>query len=89
MAIEHQRTAHVARSGDTHVIDPSVDHAEAVNVDATLPSRLREGLGEGMSPSKEETDPPLTPPASGRGIKAAKPDAPLTGAQPTPETSAE
>lgn len=33
MADEHQRTAHVARSGDTHVIDGSGEHAEAVNVD--------------------------------------------------------
>jgi len=31
------------------------------------PSRLREGLGEGMSPSSTETGPPPTPPASGRG----------------------
>ena len=31
------------------------------------PSRLREGLGEGMSPSSTETSPPPTPPASGRG----------------------
>ncbi|MGV7121737.1 glutamine-hydrolyzing carbamoyl-phosphate synthase small subunit [Sphingopyxis sp. 550A] len=32
------------------------------------PSRLREGLGEGMSTSAStETDPPPTPPASGRG----------------------
>nr|WP_120219954.1 glutamine-hydrolyzing carbamoyl-phosphate synthase small subunit [Sphingopyxis sp. FD7] len=31
------------------------------------PSRLREGLGEGMSPSSTETGPPPTPPASGKG----------------------
>jgi carbamoyl-phosphate synthase small subunit len=31
------------------------------------PSRLREGLGEGMSPSSNGTRPPPTPPASGRG----------------------
>jgi hypothetical protein len=37
MTIEHQRTAHVARSGDTHVIDPTRDHAEAVNVDRAAP----------------------------------------------------
>jgi putative ubiquitin-RnfH superfamily antitoxin RatB of RatAB toxin-antitoxin module len=30
---DHQRTEIVTRSGDTHVIDPSVDHAEAVNID--------------------------------------------------------
>lgn len=30
---EHIRTGVTARSGDTHVIDPSVDHAEAVNID--------------------------------------------------------
>ncbi|WP_326915019.1 glycine--tRNA ligase subunit beta [Sphingopyxis chilensis] len=34
----------------------------------TSPSRLREGLGEGMSdPASAETGPPPTPPASGRG----------------------
>jgi len=31
------------------------------------PSRLREGLGEGMSPASDRTSPPPTPPASGRG----------------------
>jgi len=30
---EHIRTGVTARSGDTHVIDPSVEHAEAVNID--------------------------------------------------------
>ena len=34
--------------------------------DTGSPSRLREGLGEGMS-SAAATDPPPTPPASGRG----------------------
>jgi glycyl-tRNA synthetase alpha chain len=36
------------------------------------PSRLREGLGEGLSPRRplvlDETSPPPTPPASGRGV---------------------
>ena len=37
-----------------------------------LPSRLREGLGVGQSTtSKSDTRPPLTPPASGRGISPA------------------
>ena len=33
-----------------------------------LPSRLREGLGEGLLKTQRPTSPPLTPPASGRGI---------------------
>jgi len=35
-----------------------------------LPSRLREGLGEGLSLQAPflSTRPPLTPPASGRGM---------------------
>ena len=32
------------------------------------PSRLREGLGEGLLKPQRPTSPPLTPPASGRGI---------------------
>ncbi len=39
-----------------------------VPMDKPLPSRLREGSGEGLSPSAAEgTSPPLTPPAGGRG----------------------
>jgi isoleucyl-tRNA synthetase len=38
-----------------------------VAMDKPLPSRLREGPGEGLSAQVEGTSPPLTPPASGRG----------------------
>ncbi|VVT04130.1 isoleucine--tRNA ligase [Erythrobacter sp. EC-HK427] len=39
-----------------------------VPMDLNLPSRLREGPGEGLSADDDaETGPPLTPPASGRG----------------------
>ena len=41
--------------------------------DANLPSRLREGAGEGLSANDSAalTSPPLTPPASGRGTNGA------------------
>ncbi|MES2270452.1 MAG: isoleucine--tRNA ligase [Pseudomonadota bacterium] len=41
--------------------------------DANLPSRLREGSGEGLSTNDSAalTSPPLTPPASGRGTNGA------------------
>ncbi|MGN6820240.1 MAG: homocysteine S-methyltransferase family protein [Sphingomonas sp.] len=41
---------------------------------AFFPSRLREGRGEGVSSSSRsnKTDPPPTPPASGRGVKSRK-----------------
>src|SRR3546814_6717135 len=35
------------------------------------PSRLREGLGEGMAALRSETSPPPAPPASGRGETGA------------------
>jgi len=40
------------------------------NAAKKLPSRLREGLGEGLFNQRRRlgTCPPLTPPASGRGI---------------------
>ena len=44
-----------------------------------LPSRLQEGLGEGLSLSlRGRTAPPLAPPASGRGIYIAPADG-MTG----------
>ncbi|HMT42287.1 ATP-dependent helicase HrpB [Sphingorhabdus sp.] len=36
-----------------------------------LPSRMREGLGEGQSQQRHVSSPPLSPPASGRGIASA------------------
>lgn len=40
------------------------------NVAKKLPSRMREGLGEGLSNQRQRlgTRPPLTPPVNGRGI---------------------
>lgn len=45
-------------------------------VAALLPSRTREGMGEGMSasPLNVPTSPPLTPPASGRGMELKWPN---------------
>ncbi len=37
-----------------------------------LPSRLREGSGEGLSGECGTTDPPLSPPAGGRGTALPK-----------------
>ena len=49
--------------------EPSAESAaRAAGDGAESPSHLREGLGEGLSAgASQETDPPPTPPASGRG----------------------
>ena len=44
--------------------------ARVLAVEKKLPSRLREGPGEGDS--RELTHPPLTPPASGKGTNQPK-----------------
>src|SRR3546814_8549883 len=46
----------------------------------SLPSRLREGLGEGVSECRGGTCPPPGPPASGRGVKLQRNDVRRDGA---------
>lgn len=68
---EGGRIQHVARSGDTHVIDPGKPNAEAVNVDA----KAREEAVKAAA--KAESADPLDHDGDGRkgGIKGAAPKA--------------
>jgi error-prone DNA polymerase len=61
-----------AREHGVPVLPIDVNASGWDNGVSLLPSRLREGLGEGMSKEATFSGPPLTPPASGRGMIALR-----------------
>jgi hypothetical protein len=58
---DHQRTEIVTRSGDTHVIDPSVDHAEAVNIDRAPLAEQAKSPRRRAAPADGAAADPITP----------------------------
>ena len=71
-----ERVQHVARSGDTHVIDPAQPHAEAVNIDAQARQAAAAKAAESEKEEKPAPD-PLDHDGNGRkgGMKGAAPKA--------------